>query len=101
MMKTGIARELKSRTALRPRVVGRIRVGRLLSVSEPEFARLIQELESDPVFSVLSQARRGGVRLLSYSPVPQASLSPRFYEEFHGESSASGESFDVDELLER
>ena len=83
----------------RPSVVGRIRVSGLLAVSETEFARLIEELEKDPLFRVLSQARSGGERVLSYSPAPRTSLSPRFYEELHPEMSPADDSFDVEGFL--
>jgi AraC-like DNA-binding protein len=94
-----IGQTLKSRAAVRPRIVGRIRVSSLLAISETEFARLIEEMEKDPLFTVLSEARSGGSRLLAYSSAPRTTLSPRFYEETHEETWASGESFDVEGFL--
>ena len=101
MVEAKIGHGLRSRVIPRPRVVGRIRVSGLLEVSDAEFARLVEGLEKDPLFQVLSQARSGGARVLSYSPAARTSLSPKFYEKGRPETWASEESFDVEGFLRR
>lgn len=94
-----MTQELRSRATVRPQVVGRIRVSQLLSISERQFAELIEEVEKDPFFRVLSGVQGPAPRLVSYAPPGRTSLSPRFYEEPREELWASDGSFDVESFL--
>lgn len=67
-------------TAIRGRLIGRLKAVSILSASESQFAKIIQELELDPLFQRLFLPGAKLPRVITRSPWPKTNLHQNFYE---------------------
>ncbi|MBI3291192.1 MAG: hypothetical protein HYZ73_00020 [Elusimicrobia bacterium] len=89
----------RPRASLRAQIMGRLRIAQLLTLSERDLARLIAELETDPLFVKLRFPPRPGLRqVVRYERPPGARLASTFYE-LREELITHGEAVDVEALL--
>lgn len=89
---------VKGSLSLRGRLLGRLKAVSLLSLPEPDFARFLKEIESDPLFRKLYFPSDGLPRVIRRSPWASTRLSQGFYELKEEISSDSG-SVEVESLL--
>lgn len=71
---------VKGNLSLRGRLLGRLKAVSLISLPEPDFARFLKEIESDPLFRRLYFPKDGLPRVIRRSPWASARLSQGFYE---------------------
>jgi len=62
------------------RLVGRIKLARLIELSERDFAKMIKKIESDPLFKKLISPSNPQEKVVSYRRFPRSRLSESFYE---------------------
>lgn len=87
---------------LRPKLAlqGRLTAVKWISMTEPEVAREVKDLESDPIFRRLLQAPDGSRPVLARRRWPASKMHPGFYE-LKEELAASSGSAGVQDLLEK
>lgn len=88
-----LAQKLQNRQLLQ----GRLAAAKWIALSEPEVAREVRELESDPLFSELLY---GGARVLRRKRWPAAGLHSGFYE-IKEDLAAGRGSADISDILEK
>jgi hypothetical protein len=84
---------------LRGQLLARVQAANLLKLSEPDMARMIREIESDPLFRKLVHPPEPGWKVLRFSPHPRTRFSSGFYELDEGALAAKAPP-DVARLLE-
>jgi len=62
------------------RLVGRIKLARLIELRERDFAKMIKEIESDPLFKKLISPSNPQEKVISYRRFLRSELSKSFYE---------------------
>ena len=62
------------------KLIGRIKLADLMELSEKEFAKIIKEIESDPLFKKLFSPSNRQEKVVSYIRFPGSGLSGSFYE---------------------
>jgi len=80
------------------RLVGRIKFAELIELSERDFAKIIREIESDPLFRKLFSPSKPQEKVVSYLPFPRSGLSKSFCE-FREDMAVDRSSLDVESLL--
>lgn len=83
---------------LRTTLYAQLRFSAVLGLSESEFAKLIQEIENDPVFQKLLYPPDSGTKAILKKSFPHSKLSQSFYE-LKEDVSLDRRSFDVQSLL--
>lgn len=61
-------------------LVGRVKMAQAIQMRESEWARLLSEMERDPLFQELLQAKLEGQRVIHYRKFQRGGLSGQFYE---------------------
>lgn len=84
---------------LRGQLLARVQAVQLLNLAEPDVAKLIKEIEGDPLFNQMLYPSQREWKVLKFQPHPRTRLSPSFYE-VDDRTAAGGESTDVSALLE-
>jgi len=67
-------------TRLRGTLVARVQTAQLLKMGEPDIAKLIKEIESDPLFLKMLYPPKPDWKIVRFQPHPRTSLSHAFYE---------------------
>jgi len=80
------------------RLIGRIKFAELIELSERDFAKIVREIESDPLFRKLFSPSKPQEKVVSYLPFPRSGLSKNFCE-FREDMAADRSSLDVESLL--
>ena len=79
------------------RQIGGIRLSQLFSLPENEFAKLIKEVEDDPLFKQLMYSDNKAQKAISYKKFLGTDLSTRFYE--FNENVVVDNTFDIGSFL--
>lgn len=61
-------------------LLGRVKMAQAIRLSEPEWAKLIAEIERDPLFRDLMHARVGEQSIVRYKRLPRSRMSGQFYD---------------------
>ncbi|NIM02941.1 hypothetical protein GTN66_02155 [bacterium] len=62
------------------KLIGRIKLADLMELSENEFAKIIKEIENDPLFKKLFSPSNRQEKVVSYIRFPESRLARSFYE---------------------
>lgn len=79
-MSQQIKTSLKPAHTLKVIHYAQLKFSAILALSEPEFAKLIEEIEKDPIFQKLMHPSDFGLKVILRRPFPHSKLSKRFYE---------------------
>lgn len=63
-----------------PKIIGRIKLAAVISLPEKNFAVLINEIESNPLFKRLTRPENTAEKVVFYGRFPMTNLSRNFYE---------------------
>lgn len=80
--------------------IGGIRLSQLFESAENEFAKLIQEIENDPLFRKLMYPDSKNKKVINYKRFPCTELSRKFFE-FNENIAVGNASFDIDSFLKK
>jgi hypothetical protein len=65
---------------LKGQLLARVQAVQLLKLAEPDVAKLIKEIETDPLFTQMLYPSSREWKVLKFQPHPRTRLSPAFYE---------------------
>ncbi len=91
---------LRTGVSVKAQLIARLRFSHVLTLSEKEFARMISDIENDPLFQKFLYPKDSGPKAIFKRRVPHQRLSPAFYEA-KDEISAGAEGVDVENILEQ
>lgn len=98
-----MAREVKqilsNKVNLKAQLIARLRFSHVLTLPEAEFARMISEIENDPLFQKMLYPSDSGPKAILKRRTPRTRLSQSFYE-VKEEIRAGAEGVDVEKMLE-
>src|SRR3989338_7704164 len=83
---------------LRVNLSARLKFSEILSLPETEFAKLIGEIENDPIFQKLIYPQDAGPKAVFRKRFPHSRLNQNFYE-LNEEISPSNQGVDVQTLM--
>jgi hypothetical protein len=75
-LKQSVSPKMVQKTAL----VGRVKMAQAIKLPESEWARMLSEVEKDPLFRELVDARAEGKRIIKFKRFARTSLSGQFYD---------------------
>jgi DNA-directed RNA polymerase specialized sigma54-like protein len=75
-LKQYVSPQLAQRTLL----LGRVKMAQAIQMPESEWAKVLSEIEKDPLFYELMGARNGGQRIVKFKRFGRTGLSGQFYE---------------------
>lgn len=99
-MKPELKPSVHAATSLKAQLRPRLEFSKILTLSEPAFAKLISDIEQDPLFQKLIYPPDRGPRAIFRRRFPRTRLSKSFYE-IKEEIKSGSESVDVQSLLEK
>src|SRR3954463_8797290 len=75
-LKQTVSPKVTARTVL----LGRVKMAQAIHLRESEWARMLSEVEKDPLFQDLISAKVGDKRIIRYKRFSRTRLSGQFYE---------------------
>lgn len=97
-MLTALALDASPRSSAKVRLFSRLKIADLLQVPENEMARVVRDLEKDPVFKKFMGLEGGGYRIFHRQRYAGTHLSRRFYD-LHEDLVSSANRFDAQGFL--
>lgn len=97
-MARDIRPSLRTKVNLKAQLIARLRFSHVLTLSEKEFAKMISEIESDPLFQKLIYPKDSGLKAVFKRRVPHQRMSQSFFD-VKEEISAGSEGVDVEKIL--
>ncbi|MBI2119187.1 MAG: hypothetical protein HYT97_06130 [Elusimicrobia bacterium] len=97
-MESNIKISLRPKTKLQNKLIARLKFSEILHLPEPAFAKLIAEIEKDPVFLQLTFPKDSGPRAVFRKRFPHTRIHQNFYE-INEEIKSGDKAVDVERLL--
>ena len=91
---------VRNQAQLKGKLIAHLKLGKIFALSEPDFARLISEIEKDPLFAKLVYPPDSGPRAIFKRRYPHTRLSSNFFE-LKEELESTARSVDVESLLDK
>ncbi len=103
-MPEGMRLEMTSQLRQVQAMMGAMKLAEFMNLSQKDYQKLIEEIESDPLFKKLMHLDRfasGRERLIGYRKIPGTHLSNRYFSELNLAITPDRSSADLDSLIEK
>lgn len=98
-MESSIKTSLQAKPKLQNKLIARLKFSEILNLPEPDFAKMIAEIEKDPVFLQLLYPKDSSPRAVFRKRFSHTRISQNFYE-INEEIKSGDKAVDVERLLE-